>query len=201
MRPANVHAVSSARPLPGSVQPARAAVAALCGALGCGPVDTGVVELSWRFVDRAGDVIFPGGAFALGNRDSCDLPGRREGGQLAYDLRLQLEICDPSCAAGCADPSCHVVEPARFPCDTARASDVDVPASTEPYRFTVRGVIEAEAIDCTEPEPTCVAVPGPRDRTVQPGLVTDLQVMQIAVDIDLGAGDEEVLDLEACGCA
>jgi len=185
----------------------RSPLLALSGALACGPVDTGVVELSWRFVDRAGDVIYPGGAFSLGNLDSCDLPGRIADDEVSYDLRLELEICDPSCAAGCADPSCHVVEPARFACDTARASDVDVPASTEPYRFTVRGVIEApasagaDAIDCAQPEPTCVATPGPRDRTVHPGLVTDLQVMQIAVDIDLGAGPEEVLDLEACGCA
>jgi hypothetical protein len=148
--------------------------------------DAGVVELAWVFVDRDGDAIYPGGVFTSGDeRDSCDLPGlvgEAEAPELVgFDLRVELEICDPGCAAGCEAEECLVVPRHVFPCTTARGNDPDVPASTEPYRFSVR------------------AVPAPRERVVTAGLVTDLQVFQIVVDVDR-QGDA-ALDLEACGCA
>jgi hypothetical protein len=184
--------------------PCRAAAAIFAATLlpACGD-GTGVVEMSWVFVDRDGDPIFPAGALSVGaRRDSCDFAGTRSGGTVAIDLRLQLEICDPTCAAGCDDASCRIVDPLRFPCDASRASDPNIPASEDPYRFTVRAVIESASadIECVDPDPSCMAVPGPRDRSVADGLVTDLQVYQIVVDINQAEG-AQALDLEACGCA
>jgi hypothetical protein len=163
---------------------------------------TGVVELSWVLVDRNGDQIYPEGALTVGaRRNSCDFTGITAAGPVSFDLRVQLEICDPACAAGCDDPSCLVVDPLRFPCTTFRGSNANIPSSEDPYQFRIRAVVEAGAdgIECLDPEPTCVAVPGPRERPVADGLVTDLQVYQVVVDIE--AGRDEELDLEACGCA
>lgn len=170
------------------------------GATACVERDAGVVELAWVFVDRNGDPIYPGGVLSLDDqRDSCDLPGVAGGDVVRYDLSLQVEICDPACAAGCDDPSCLVMDPLRFPCDTSRGSEREVPASEEPYRFTVKAAVESNITpDCVDPLPTCIAVPGPRVRKVTAGLVTDLQVYQIAVDV---TDDSAPLDLEECGCA
>lgn len=170
------------------------------GASACIERDAGVVELAWVFVDRNGDPIYPGGVFSVDDRrDSCDLPGVTPDGPLRYDLEVQVEICDLSCAAGCDDPECLVMDPLRFPCDTSRGSEREVPASEQPYRFTLRAALRSNvAPNCVGPEPTCVAVPGPRERKVTAGLVTDLQVYQISVDV---TDDTAALDLEACGCA
>ena len=168
------------------------------GASACSLEDTGVVELNWSVVDRDGKAIFPAGQF-MASGDTCDLAGRRGDAIVRYDLEIELGICDPSCAAGCTADECQIVPPNRSPCTVARATDRDVPASEDPYLFTVRAVIAAPDRDCTELVPPCIATPGPRERTVSRGLVTDLQVFQIIVDTDIGAGDP--LDLEACGCA
>lgn len=174
------------------------ALAALVGA--CGD-DTGVVELAWVFVDRDGDAIYPGGVFTADDeRDSCDLPGAAGGQGVTYDLRVELEICDPGCAAGCDADECLVVPRHEFPCTTARGNDPDVPASDEPYRFTVRARLDAAVLggECRDPAP-CLAVPAPRERVVTAGRITDLQVYQIVVDVDR-QGDAS-LELGECGCA
>lgn len=174
------------------------ALAALAGA--CGD-DTGAVELAWVFVDRDGDAIYPGGVFTSDDeRDSCDLPGAVGAQGVTYDLRVELEICDPACEAGCDADECLVVPRHEFPCITARGNDPDVPASEEPYRFTVRALLDAAVFggECRDPAP-CLAVPAPRERVVTAGRVTDLQVYQIVVDVDR-QGDAS-LDLEECGCA
>ena len=180
---------------------ARSRVLTVCALLAlpaCGD-GTGVVELSWIFTDRDGESLFPGGALTVGaRRDSCDFVGRTSAGTQPVDLRMQLEICDPLCAGGCDDPACLVVDPLRFPCTVSRGSNPNIPATDDPYRFTVRAVIESAEIECTDPEPTCIAVPGPRDRSVEDGLVTDLAVYQLVVNVQQGI-DEEI-DLEACGC-
>jgi hypothetical protein len=177
------------------------------GGFGCSP-DTGVVELAWVFVDRQGEQIFPAGPFSLGTRDSCDLPGRIGDRDVSYDLQMELEVCDPSCEEGCGNEACNVVSPLRFPCEAWRGSDPDIPASDDPYRFTARALVVtgSEQTVCSDPLPTCIAVPGPRERQVEPGLVVDLQVYQVAVDVDLAAPAEgldgdRALDLEGCGCA
>ncbi len=177
--------------------------AALIG--GCAD-PTGSVELAWVFVDRDGDPIYPGGVFSLEDeRDTCDLAGQIGQQSTRYDLRVQLEICDPDCAAGCDADECLVAEPRRFGCNTARGNEPQVPASDTPYRFTVRPVISIAGFDteCRDALPTCLAVPAPRERTVQGGLVVDLQVYEILVDIDRTATEaqERDLDLEDCGCA
>jgi hypothetical protein len=165
-------------------------------------VDTGVVEVAWKFVDRNGEQIFPGGLFDPAEDDACNLPGRIGDARSSYDLSVELEICDPGCDAGCGDPSCHVVPPLEYDCATSRGSDPDVPSSSDPYRFTLRALVAVHGGEVCRPTPTCVAVTGPRERTVRPGLVTDLQVYQVVVDFDLGASvtGRGALDLEACGC-
>lgn len=167
--------------------------------------ELGVVELNWVFVDRGGEPFYPGGQFALNRYESsCGLRGKIGDTTVRYDLRLELEICDPACAGGCDDPDCQVVEPRRFSCKTARASDLEVPSAPDPYQFSTRAVIEREdGVECSNLPPGCVAAPGPRERIVSPGLVTDLQVYQIGVDMDGTVGptnDAAHLDLEACSC-
>ncbi|MBC8069678.1 MAG: hypothetical protein IAG13_15180 [Deltaproteobacteria bacterium] len=170
----------------------RMALAGLAFA-GCSDVDAGVVEISWRWVDRDGDPIFPAGQFTP-VRGSCGIDARGAGD---VDLQLELAICEESCAADC-DESCEVVPPERFGCDAARATLNSVPASEEPYLFMVRAVIDGLSRPCVSPPPSCIAVPGPRARTVHRGLVTDLQVYQLAVDLDLDG--DAALDVGACGC-
>lgn len=164
----------------------------------CTLEDTGVVEINWAVVDRDGDAIFPAGQF-MASGDTCDLPAIRGGETLRYDLEVELDICDPACAAGCDAEECQVVPPARHSCTVARATDREVPASEEPYLFTLRAVIVEPEGECVDLVPPCIATPGPRERTVHRGLVTDLQVYQIIVNADIDADDP--LDLEACGCA
>jgi hypothetical protein len=165
----------------------------------CGD-DTGTVELAWVLVDRDGDPIYPGGVFTADDEsDSCDLSGTAAEQPTAYDLRVELEICDPGCAAGCDADECLVVPRQMFSCITARGNDPDVPASDEAYRFTVRAVLDAPMFTSECRDPSCLAVPAPRERVVTAGRVTDLQVYQIIVDVDR-QGDAS-LDLEACGCA
>lgn len=187
-----------------TLQPLRVRMPALgLGALlafgACGD-GTAVVELAWVFTDRDGEPMFPGGALTVGaRRNSCDFVGSTSAGTQPVDLRLQLEICDPACAGGCDDPACLVVDPLRFPCSVSRGSNPNIPASDDPYRFTARAVIESgSGLECIDPDPTCIAVPGPRERSVADGLVTDLAVYQLVVNVEQGV-DEEI-DLEACGC-
>lgn len=178
---------------------AAAVLAIACSLPACVERDAGVVELAWVFVDRDGNPIYPGGVFSIEDqKDSCDLLGSTSNGTVLYDLQVQLEICDLTCDAGCDDPSCLVLEPIRFPCNTSRGTEREVPDADAPYRFTVRATIDSVQGECIDPAPTCVAVPGPRERTVTPGLVTDLQVYQISVDIP---SSDAALDLEECGCA
>jgi len=181
-------------------------VAALGGALalnGCGQ-EYGAVEVAWQFVDRDGTAIFPQGLFERNDRGACDRPGFTMPGQFTtYDLSVELEICDTTCPAGCEDPSCFVIDPLQFSCRTFRGAEQNIPASDDPYLFTLRPVIGVDASDttCRNPAPSCLATPGPRERRVDEGLVVDLQVYQILVDIELAEPDEDALDLEECGCA
>ncbi len=170
----------------------------LAASLGaCANVDSGVVELNWAFVDRDGDAIFPAGQFSAGRGDACDQPGRIGADEVSVDLEVQLDICDSDCAGSC-DGDCQIVPPERAGCDAYRTTITDVPASARPYLFLLRAIVVTPTGDCVAPS-GCFAVPGPRERTVTRGLVTDLQVLQIVVDVDTEGDD--VLDLEACGCA
>ncbi len=168
-------------------------------AVSCADVNTGVVEVNWAFVDRDGEPIFPAGQFVVGRGDTCGLEGQRGGRRVPYDLQMELSICDASCPGGCDDESCQIVAPEVFSCDVARNTARDIPASSEAYLFSMRAVIESGGKTCPDPPQSCIAVPGPRERTVERGLVVDLQVWQVVVDIDLGGNS--VLDLEECGCA
>jgi hypothetical protein len=172
-------------------------LAALLCSTACGDVDTGVVELNWAFVDRDGDAIFPAGL--IGRRDSCGLAGRNGTQSAPVDLTLQLDICDPACEGECTD-ECKIVPSTRASCVDARRTLDDVPASEDPYLFFFHAVIETDEATCIDPPASCIATPGPRERTVERGLVTDLQVIQIVVDIELGTSNADALDLEACGC-
>jgi hypothetical protein len=166
-----------------------------------------VVELSWVFVDKNGGVIYPGDQLSLDRRESsCDLPGQLgNGSSVFYDLQVELEICTAEDDAG-SDSVCPENITRRFPCDTARGTDPEVSVADHPYRFTVRTVMTRSdgGTECTNLPADCIDVPGPRERKVQPGLVTDLQVYQIKVNVDIGDGESSPhaqLDLEECGCA
>lgn len=177
------------------------AIAALLFA-GCS-ADEGVVEWSWVFVDLDGRTIFPTGVFDLGGRDACNLPARANGRSVTYDLGVELSVCDPTCPQGCSDPDCQVIAPLEFDCETHRGSNPAIPSSDEPYQFALAPVLTLEdGSECREVS-TCIASPGPRERVVEPGLVTDLQVFQLVVGIVQGASSTDVgaLDLEECGCA
>ncbi len=178
------------------------ALLALAAASGACGNDTGAVELAWAFVDRDGDLIYPGGVFTANDeRDSCELAGVLGDQGVPYKLRVELEICDPACAPGCEAEECLIVPRQVFPCTTARGNDPDVPAASDPYLFTVRAIIDAAPLTsvCRDPSPNCLAVPAPRERVVVAGLVTDLQVYEIVLDVDRES--DAALDLEACGCA
>ncbi len=183
--------------------PVRVLTIALAMAAGCA-MDEGVVELNWVFVDRAGERMFP--KSALSARDSmCDLAGRRGAEPVRYDLHASLLICDLACVeaqGGCAE-ACVVLPRRRLACDAARHSEVDVPASSNPYVFDVDPVLRASdrAQDCL-PAHTCVSSPGPRQRRVRAGKTVDLQVMEYMINVLASANNEqdERLDLDACGC-
>jgi hypothetical protein len=165
-------------------------------------VDTGVVEWAWAFVDQDGDAIYPSGVFDLRRTSSCGLPGRFGTERVDYDLGAELVICDPMCAGGCDDPDCQVVAPLGFDCDRSRGSNPSVPSSGDPYQFTISPVVTLPGgEECRQLE-ACITAPGPRQRVVHPGLVTDLQVFQLVVGMDQGgpATGSGSLDLEACGC-
>ncbi len=169
---------------------------------GCS-VDTGAVEWAWVFVDQDGDTIFPGGVFDLGRTDACGLPGTTSEGGVRFDLSVELTICDPTCTQGCEDPDCQVIAPLGFDCNNSRGSNPSVPSDDAPYQFRLNPVLSLpDDVECRDLT-SCIAAPGPRERVVKPGLVTDLQVFQLVVglDIDAPAAAGGSLDLEACGCA
>jgi len=193
------------------------------GLVGCGAVDTAPIELAWQLVDRNGDPIPAEGPLdPLREQGTCGLGAKRTSPTsagvplqtLRVDLRVELQICDPSCAAGCGDPTCLVTTPARFPCRDSRGSEQEVPVldpdDPDPYQFQVRAVLVADdrgdgqPLECV-PRPDCIATPGPRERTLEPGRVADLAVFefQLAVDTRAPASDtqrRDLIDLDACGC-
>ena len=163
----------------------------------------GVVEIAWRVAGRDGAPFYPSGKLTpSAYDDTCDLPGTGPGGaETSYRLFFAFEICDPACG-DCTDPACHVVPAADLPCDTIRYTDPEVPAADDPYLFSLRARIDAGDGPC-EPAAPCVSVPGPIERKVRPGLVTDLQVVEVRLDAegDAPPGSEASrLDLVACGC-
>ena len=177
-----------------------ARLVALASALACDR-DHGEIELNWTLVDRAGTQIAPFGALG----DTCNFTGKfaeTDAKPSTYDLELRLRLCDPDCAAGCDDPGC-LVEDIRYDCSAARGFS-RVSARTEsPYDITVDlvAVPRSGACGCAV-TPPCALVPGPRRRTVEAGLVTDLQVYLLVLGIDnindsLEDGRPR-LDLDAC---
>ncbi|MEM6289747.1 MAG: hypothetical protein AAGA54_00735 [Myxococcota bacterium] len=169
---------------------------------GCS-VDTGVVEWAWAFIDENGDAIYPSGVFDVSRTSACGLPGRTASSNVAYDLGVELAICDPTCTEGCEDPDCQIVAPLEFGCDRSRGSNPSVPSSDAPYQFTISPVISLPGGDECRDMGACISAPGPRERVVAPGLVTDLQVFQLIVGVDQGgpSSGSGALDLEACGCS
>lgn len=165
--------------------------------MGAGCAEEGVVEIAWSVVDRLGEPIYPAGVLSADRRDdSCRLPGRAGEASVPYRLQLQLDACPPDAQ------SADECDTTAFSCAVHRASMM-IPAATEPYEFTVRALTRRadRDEDCPELESDCIAVPGPRNRKVRDGLVTDLQVYQVVVDVDAEAsGRTGRLDLEGCGC-
>ena len=160
----------------------------------------GEVEINWTIVDRAGGQVFPSGR--LGS--TCKFTGVLPGGDAAsdYALEVQLRLCEPDCPGGCDDPACHV-DRLQYDCSAARGFSVVAARPEEPYDFHV-DLVAAPAdggCGCTL-TPPCALVPGPRNRTVEPGLVTDLQVYLLVLGLDniaaAGEAGRTRLDLGEC---
>lgn len=139
--------------------------------------DTGVLELNWAFVDDQIEPIYPAGY----ERDTCDLTGRVGDTERLYDMRVRVRISDPTCEGGPGDPECRVLDPLVFPCNRARGTEMEVPASDEDLRFDVDVVVVPRGGGAFVPTDECVTHPGPRLRPVPEGLVTDLAVYQLVV--------------------
>lgn len=180
--------------------PALPAAAALCLLAACEHT-RGEIEINWTIVDRAGTQVFPSGELA----DLCEFTGLLADGDATptpYALAVQMRLCEPDCLAGCDDPSCQL-ERITYACDAARGfSSVD--ARTDiPYDFHVDLVANPDsgACGCTL-TPPCALVPGPRTRTVEPGLVTDLQVYLLVLGLDdiaaASTSGRTRLDLATC---
>lgn len=177
------------------------ALLAITGPIACDR-ENGQVELNWTVVDRAGTQIAPFGVLG----DTCDFAGKLAAADTEltnYDLAVRLRLCDSECAGGCNDPTCEVVEDLRYGCGAARGFST-VPARTDsPYDIEVDLVATPHngACGCAL-TPPCALVPGPRRRTVEPGLVTDLQVYLLVLGLDNIRESREDgrprLDLDAC---
>lgn len=170
------------RPLAFTRRGAAALSAALTALAGACVDDKGEVEINWTIVDRSGVQVFPSGLLG----DTCDFTGVLAGSDTpaAYGLQVQLRLCEPGCAGGCDDPACQV-DRLRFACSAARGFEVVQARPNDPYDFHVDLVAtpESGACGCTL-APPCVLAPGPRSRTVEPGLVTDLQVYLFVLGLD-----------------
>ncbi len=180
---------------------ASAIAVALAGNTGC-VRDEGVVELNWKFVDRERTDIYPGERM-----NSCAFLGQLgDAAEQEYGLHVELSICDPRCDGDCASGEC-VIQERRFPCKTARAT-TSVPMIEErEYTFSTRILAAPSGADIEDPATCtctlleeCALTPGPRDRILRPGLVTDLQVYQfvlptLSLPVDL---DPIPLDLSSC---
>jgi hypothetical protein len=155
--------------------------------------DQAIVELAWSFVDRDGASIFPSGELS----DLCDLRGELGGQERSYALHLELRLCDPECPGGCALEACWITEPLRFGCASTRGSSL-IPVKDGPTIFDVQVVAAVDGAPecaCAIASP-CAERPGPRARVVEPGLVTDLQVYLLV--LDLPDPDSARLDLSTC---
>jgi hypothetical protein len=159
--------------------------------------DRGEVEIDWTLVDRAGSQIFPSGAL----EDTCAFVGRLPGSGddlVDYEVLVEVNLCEPGCEPGCGDPSC-VHTRLTFDCTSARGY-ATVEARPEPYDFDVHLVAApADGACACDLQSPCALIPGPRRRTVEPGLVTDLAVYLMVLgldDIDASqAGGRTRLDL------
>lgn len=184
-------------------RPGRALLLLLAVLAPAGPAacdrEHGQIELNWSIVDRAGTQVAPFGVLDDTCNFSGTLPGDAE--PSTYDLQLRLRLCDPDCPAGCDDPACQV-ETRRYDCSAARGfSTVD--ASSAPYEVRVDLVATPRDGACAcALTPPCALVPGPRRRTVEAGLVTDLQVYLLVLGLDNIRDSREDgrprLDLDAC---
>ena len=186
-----------------------ASLSASAGGLGalltsCTPTE-GYVEIAWALIDQGGTALYPDGTLT----NTCNFVGLVDSGvdsgvdmqgdpvETPVTLRFELLVCDPECDGGCDDPECQVVAPRSFACNTARGS-VTVPSSGLDYRFETRVIAELDgdpACACAL-STECAQLPGPRDRKVRGGLVTDLQVYQIVLDLD--DPTTASLDLRTC---
>lgn len=140
----------------------------------------GIVEINWTFVDQVGDRVIPSSRA----EDSCAFTGNFAGQRKDYRMEVELRACFPDCEGGCTNPVCYAVDPFRFDCQNLRASS-KLPAEPSGYEFQVAVIAvpeEQEQCEC-ELSPSCIAIPGPRTRAVEAGLISDLQVYQLRLAI------------------
>jgi hypothetical protein len=152
------------------------------------------VELSWAFFDRDLRTVFPRGD----EKDACRFVGDVDGTERQYDLNVRLSLIGP-CADNEEFEDCEVAEEHTFDCNRFRGYLPEVPAELDPYVMRVDVLVNPRSDPRFVASPKCVAVPGPRERTIRPGHVTDLAVYQFVVDAtSFATGGSDPLDLEAC---
>lgn len=144
--------------------------------------DRGEVELNWTLIDRAGGQVFPSGAID----GTCSFHGLLPAAgdeRVDYSVRVEVRLCEPGCEAGCGDPACIHTRVA-FDCSAARGY-ATVDARDDPYIFDIRLVATPDDGACTcDIQSPCALIPGPRHRTVEPGLITDLGVYLMVLGVD-----------------
>lgn len=158
--------------------------------------DLGGIELSWAFVDSDLDNIFPRGD----EQDVCRLDGILDEQSRQYNLNVRLTVLGP-CVDGEPIEDCAELTDETFPCDRFRGYLPEVPTSDEAYLMKVDAIVDPLGGAPFLASPDCIAVPGPRARTVRPGHVTDLAVYQLVVDAERFSSTgntEDQLDINAC---
>lgn len=179
-----------------------ASIAPAIALLGACQGDRGEVELDWTIVDRAGAQVFPSGALG----DTCSFVGRlpdRGDDPVDYSVQVEVRLCEPGCVPGCDDLAC-IVDRLIFDCTAARGY-ATVETQGEPYDFSVRLLASPADGSCAcDIQAPCALVPGPRRRTVEPGLVTDLAVYLMVLgldDIDASVADDGRVQLDLAPAA
>jgi len=162
----------------------------------------GIVEINWAFVDQDGDKIIP----SRDAENSCGFAGNLAGKAENYQMQVELRVCEPGCEGGCENPACYAVDPFRFDCHALRASS-KLPASFDGYEFQVAVIAvpdnnAQEQCECELRSP-CIERPGPRIRTIEAGLITDLQVYQLVLALPtvepiISADERIVFDVQEC---
>lgn len=159
----------------------------------CG-VDEGTVEIHWSFVDANLQRISPG---AGGNEQgTCALQDwlrPRGSGEAIFDelddvvLRVRLlgyecaDTANPGTGATSPCPAEAPVVDERFECDESGAVVTQIPAQTDAMVWITQIEVDDGTGAAFVARADCISVPGPRQRKILPGRITDLELYEFVV--------------------